>query len=210
MAHDELDEDSSVFATHHTLGLRPQQASPGSHNHDGENSNLLDGVVGATVAVKDEGLLIYNLVNTLNFKGAEVVATDAGGGQVDIAVTSTPSPPNVLAVADQGFVVDSNVVSLDFLGTKLQVNPVSPGYVSVTSVPNVTIVPVGWTPDDITTYQETGSTVVTQDDGPPDHGILWLCVNSGIPGEWYYLEQFKRFGTAPTGYEADYSADYNA
>jgi hypothetical protein len=32
------DRDSSHTAQHHTLGLGPNQASPGNHNHDGKTS----------------------------------------------------------------------------------------------------------------------------------------------------------------------------
>lgn len=32
------DKDSAKTALHHTLGIGPNQASPGNHNHDGKNS----------------------------------------------------------------------------------------------------------------------------------------------------------------------------
>lgn len=43
--HTKSDSDASVYAQHHTLGPRPNQASPGPHKHDGTSSlKLLDGV----------------------------------------------------------------------------------------------------------------------------------------------------------------------
>lgn len=36
------DKDSSVFALHHTLGIKPTQASPGNHTHNGIDSPRLD------------------------------------------------------------------------------------------------------------------------------------------------------------------------
>ncbi len=36
------DKDSSATALHHTLGLGPSQASPGSHTHDGLNSKRIN------------------------------------------------------------------------------------------------------------------------------------------------------------------------
>jgi len=36
------DKDSSALALHHTLGLKPYQASPGNHTHDGKDSPQLD------------------------------------------------------------------------------------------------------------------------------------------------------------------------
>lgn len=36
------DKDAGAGALHHTLGLGPTQASPGSHNHDGRNSSRVE------------------------------------------------------------------------------------------------------------------------------------------------------------------------
>lgn len=36
--HNQSDVDSSQTAQHHTLGIRQDQASPGSHRHDGKSS----------------------------------------------------------------------------------------------------------------------------------------------------------------------------
>ena len=36
------DKDAGAGALHHTLGLGPTQASPGSHNHDGRNSKRVE------------------------------------------------------------------------------------------------------------------------------------------------------------------------
>lgn len=32
------DKDSSALAQHHTLGIKPTQASPGNHTHNGKDS----------------------------------------------------------------------------------------------------------------------------------------------------------------------------
>jgi hypothetical protein len=40
--HQNSDRDSSVFAQHHTLGLGPTQASPGSHTHNGKDSKRIN------------------------------------------------------------------------------------------------------------------------------------------------------------------------
>lgn len=43
--HTNADTDGKATSLHHTLGPRPQQASPGNHSHDGGNSlELLAGV----------------------------------------------------------------------------------------------------------------------------------------------------------------------
>lgn len=36
--HINSDKDSSTQAQHHTLGIKPTQASPGNHSHDGKDS----------------------------------------------------------------------------------------------------------------------------------------------------------------------------
>lgn len=35
------DKDSSIFALHHTLGIKPTQASPGNHTHNGKDSPFI-------------------------------------------------------------------------------------------------------------------------------------------------------------------------
>lgn len=39
--HRKADTDASQQAIHHTLGSKQDQASPGAHTHNGENSNLI-------------------------------------------------------------------------------------------------------------------------------------------------------------------------
>lgn len=39
--HSNSDVDSAVTAQHHTLGIQRNQASPGTHNHDGKNSKRI-------------------------------------------------------------------------------------------------------------------------------------------------------------------------
>ena len=39
--HQNADTDFGKASAHHTLGVNPSQASPGSHNHDGSNSKAL-------------------------------------------------------------------------------------------------------------------------------------------------------------------------
>ena len=41
LQHTNSDIDSSKTAQHHTLGLDPNQASPGSHTHNGSNSKRI-------------------------------------------------------------------------------------------------------------------------------------------------------------------------
>lgn len=36
--HINSDKDSSTQAQHHTLGIKPTQAAPGNHSHDGKDS----------------------------------------------------------------------------------------------------------------------------------------------------------------------------
>lgn len=40
--HANSDVDKSTLSQHHTLGIQPNQASPGDHNHNGKNSRRID------------------------------------------------------------------------------------------------------------------------------------------------------------------------
>ncbi len=40
--HANSDVDKSTLSQHHTLGVQPNQASPGDHNHNGRNSRRID------------------------------------------------------------------------------------------------------------------------------------------------------------------------
>lgn len=39
--HTNSDKDSSTQALHHTLGIKPTQASPGNHTHNGKDSPFI-------------------------------------------------------------------------------------------------------------------------------------------------------------------------
>jgi hypothetical protein len=49
--HANSDVDKSTISQHHTLGIQPNQASPGDHNHDGRNSRRIKGTAVETVTV---------------------------------------------------------------------------------------------------------------------------------------------------------------
>jgi hypothetical protein len=51
------DKDAGAGALHHTLGLGPTQASPGSHNHDGRNSKRVElkNLAGASISFQPQG-----------------------------------------------------------------------------------------------------------------------------------------------------------
>lgn len=74
--HKRADTDGSQFAAHHTLGIQHNQASPGDHKHDGQNSKLImDGVVitgsrGGNVALTN---LILALASALGFTDSTTV-----------------------------------------------------------------------------------------------------------------------------------------
>ena len=67
--HTNSDKDSSVLAQHHTLGIKPTQASPGNHTHNGIDSPLLD---------------FNDLLNAgLNLDGGRPDTNFGGGGTID-------------------------------------------------------------------------------------------------------------------------------
>lgn len=63
------DKDSSADAQHHTLGSGTNQASPGSHNHDGGNSVAL--LAGYTLSgSKASGAALVSVIGALVQLGA--------------------------------------------------------------------------------------------------------------------------------------------
>ena len=55
--HSNSDVDKSTLSQHHTLGIQPNQASPGDHNHNGRNSRRIqtDELVSPDVAYQPLG-----------------------------------------------------------------------------------------------------------------------------------------------------------
>lgn len=63
--HEHSDVDSSTLAQHHTLGPKPNQASPGDHKHDGVTSKKL--MAGVTVTGSKGGnVALTNLITALS------------------------------------------------------------------------------------------------------------------------------------------------
>lgn len=80
--HRNADTDSTVFAVHHTLGLTPGSASPGSHVHDGKSSKPLPGYVNNTSPVVVTGsrggnVALASLLSALASKGIITDGTTA-------------------------------------------------------------------------------------------------------------------------------------
>jgi len=62
--HTRADTDSSSTSAHHTLGVTHNQASPGDHKHNGQNSKLLmDGV--SITGSRGGNDALANLLNAL-------------------------------------------------------------------------------------------------------------------------------------------------
>lgn len=80
--HRNADTDTSVFGIHHSIGLGPNQASSGSHTHDGKGSKKLPGYVvnDAPVAVtgsRGGNVALANLLTVLASKGIITDSTSA-------------------------------------------------------------------------------------------------------------------------------------
>lgn len=64
--HSRSDVDRSARAQHHTLGFRPNQASPGNHVHDGGNSKKIAAGLGLILTGSKGGnVALTNLINML-------------------------------------------------------------------------------------------------------------------------------------------------
>lgn len=67
--HRKADTDTKHEAAHHTLGTGENQASPGSHNHDGTTSRLiLDGF--AITGDRSDGTALVSVIQALVQLGA--------------------------------------------------------------------------------------------------------------------------------------------
>lgn len=67
--HTNADTDGSTVTIHHTLGSRPDQASPGNHGHDGGSSALL--LSGVTLSgSRSGGAALISVINALVAMGA--------------------------------------------------------------------------------------------------------------------------------------------
>jgi len=64
--HSQSDLDRSARAQHHTLGFRPNQASPGNHVHDGGTSKKIAAGLGLVLTGSRGGnVALLNLINML-------------------------------------------------------------------------------------------------------------------------------------------------
>lgn len=63
--HTRGDTDSSQTAAHHTLGIKHDQASPGDHIHNGQNSKMI--MEGVTITGSTSGnVALQNLITALS------------------------------------------------------------------------------------------------------------------------------------------------
>ncbi len=71
--HKNADTDASVTSTHHTLGSRRGQATPGDHVHDGKNSRRIGDGLGLTVTgSRGTGAAITSLIAALVTAGIDL------------------------------------------------------------------------------------------------------------------------------------------
>lgn len=67
------DVDNSPDSHHHTIGIDPNQASPGDHNHDGRNSKSLN--AGTVTGSRGGNVALASLLTTLANKGIIIDGT---------------------------------------------------------------------------------------------------------------------------------------
>lgn len=83
--HDYDDRDTGILAHHHTLGINPNQASPGDHSHDGGTSK--------TIKTIKDGRATVTLTLTTAFQ-------DITGATVSFTTTKANTPLFGFAVMD--------------------------------------------------------------------------------------------------------------
>lgn len=85
--------------------------------------------IGGGIDVEDEGVSEATGVTTLNFTGAGVVASDAGGGVVDVTIAGGGSG---IDVEDEGVSEATGATTLNFVGAGVTAADVGGGVVDVT------------------------------------------------------------------------------
>lgn len=88
---------------------------------------------GAAITVQEEGAPVVVGVNTLNFTGGGVTASNAGGGVAQITVPS-------LAVEEEGIIVDSATTTLNFIGAGVTASSGGAGIIDVTIPETSTVI----------------------------------------------------------------------
>lgn len=69
--HTHADKDGSPTALHHTLGVKPNQASPGNHVHDGGSSALIESLADVTITgSRSSGAAVASIISALEKLGA--------------------------------------------------------------------------------------------------------------------------------------------
>ena len=85
--------------------------------------------VSGAIATEDEGISVDTTANTLNFVGAGVTATDAGGGQTDVTI---PGGVSGIATEDEGISVDLTATTLNFVGAGVVASDAGAGQTDIT------------------------------------------------------------------------------
>lgn len=89
---------------------------------------IQDGDLGRSIAVKDEGSTVLAKPSSINFVGSGVTATDAGGGQVNVTISSG----GTVSVEDEGSVVVASATTLNFIGSVVSAADAGGGQVDIT------------------------------------------------------------------------------
>lgn len=92
--HRNSDVDSSPLAQHHTLGIRPNQSSPGDHTHNGRDSRELD------VYSKSETYSKTEADNKFFDRTTPMTITGSRGGNVALASLLS-------ALSSEGIIIDN-------------------------------------------------------------------------------------------------------
>lgn len=76
--HETSDVDVSTLSFHHTLGAKPNQASPGNHTHDGGSSKSLFKTFSGNGVTSSGGLLVIATGATFPIKSGHVMYDQTG------------------------------------------------------------------------------------------------------------------------------------
>lgn len=133
--HDDLNVSPSSH--HHSIGDGPNEAASGALLKD-HLDNHPSGGGGGSVAVEDEGVTQVAVATILNFVGALVSATNAGGGEATITVNLPDGSVTSAKVADGAIITaklaDGSVTTVKIANDAVDASKISAGAVGTSEL----------------------------------------------------------------------------
>jgi hypothetical protein len=134
--HDDLNVSPSSH--HHSIGDGPNEAASGALLKDHLDNHPGGGGGGGSVAVEDEGITQVAVASILNFVGALVTATNAGGGEATITVNLPDGSVTSAKIADGAIITaklaDGSVTTVKIANDAVDASKIAAGAVGTSEL----------------------------------------------------------------------------